>query len=195
MSHPSDEVSIHTKRYYRVILDGVDSDLESLESFAVKLAARGHVTLSRARVAVSRFPYTVKSNLTASQANRLKTLLEEIGGKVRIEAHYVTPGHFADAGRGITQRRLREKVVVCRDCGSTGEPDATYCSFCHRKFRDPLSRPETLEQRIPEENPLDIPRAADEMPWARIFEAVRRRRLAILAAVAVILLGVIIILK
>ena len=195
MSHPSDEISIHTKRYYRVILDGVDSDLESLDSFAVKLAARGHVTLSRARVAVSRFPYTVKSHLTAAQANRLKALLEELGGKVRIEAHYVTPGCFADTGRGATQRGPREKVVVCRQCGSTGEPDATYCSFCHRKFRDPVSRPETLEERIPAENPLDVTCVAARMSWARILEAVRRRRLAVLAVVAVILLGVIIILK
>jgi hypothetical protein len=194
MSSPSDETTIHTKRYFRVVLEGIDTNLESFESFTVKLAARGHVTLSRARAVASHFPYTVKSNLTAAQANRLKTVLEEIGGRVRVEPHFVTPASADNAGRDVTRGRLREgEAFVCPTCGCKVEKGATYCSLCYRKFRDPASRLETLEERIPEKNPLDFEVGEGEIGWVRILDEARRHLLAVLIGVIVILVLVIIV--
>lgn len=194
MSFSSDETTIHTKRYFKVVLEGIDSNLETLESFTVKLAARGHVTLSRAKVVVSRLPYTVKSHLTAAQANRLKTVLEEIGGRVRIEPHFVTPTNPENAGRDVARGRLLEEgAFVCPACGWKGEKGATYCSLCYRKFRDPASRLENLEERIPEKNPLDFGVDGGESAWVRVLDAARRHRLAVLIGVIVILVLVIIV--
>jgi hypothetical protein len=158
MVYNPDDVSIHAKKYHRVILEGINTDLESPESFAVKLSARMRVSLRRVKVLTGQLPCTVKSHLTAAQANRLKDVLEEFGGRVRVEAHLVTPtgtGVEADPRAAASGSRADAQIASCPDCGWEVEKGATYCSFCHRRFRDPAMRRQTLEDRIPEKNPLD----------------------------------------
>lgn len=65
--------------------------------------------------------------------------------------------------------------------------------MCYRKFRDPASRLETLEERIPEKNPLDFEVAEGETAWVRILDGARRHLLAVLIGVIVILVLVIIV--
>jgi len=196
MDHSSDEVKIHTQEYHRVILEGIDSNFESRESFTIKLAALGHVPVPRAKFVVSRLPFTVESNLTADEANGVARVLKEIGGRVRIEPHFVTPTNPENAGRDVTGGRLQEEgAFVCPACGWKGEKGATYCSLCCRKFRDPALRLETLEGRIPEKNPLDFGVDGGESAWVRNLDAARRHRLAVLIGVIVILVFIIIIVK
>jgi hypothetical protein len=203
MSHSTDGISIHTKKYFRVILEGIDSNLETVESFAVKLSTRARVSLPRAMLVASRLPYIVKSGLEQGQANRLRGLLEEIGGKARVEAHFVTPDDPAerprDVLRDLRQDALREtakpleehETIVCPECGWEERGGASFCSFCHRRFRDPDTRPVSLEERLPDVNPLDVSPADNPLDWAAIMGFYRGHQLHVLIGLVVVLILVI----
>jgi hypothetical protein len=195
MSQPIDGITIHTKKYFRVILESIDADLETVESFAVKLSTRARVSLPRAMFVASRLPYTVKSGLGQAQANRLKCVLEEIGGKARVEAHLVTPDDTTDrrqdALRGVRSPTDAKETIECPDCGWEERRGATYCSFCHRKFRNPASRLESLEDRLPDENPLDLAPSENSFDWAALVDYVRQHQLRVLIGVIVVLLLVV----
>ncbi len=192
MSHPTDGITIHTKKYFRVILESIDADLETVESFAVKLSTRARVSLPRAMFVASRLPYTVKSGLGPAQANRLKCVLEEIGGKARVEAHLVTPEDHPDqrqdALRGVRSAADAKEPIVCPECGWEERRGATYCSFCHRKFRDQASRHESLEDRLPDVNPLDLSAGENPFRWAVVVDYVRQHQLRVLTGIIVLLL-------
>ena len=188
MSRSSDHVTIHTKKYYRVVLEGIDTSLETPESFAVKLATRLHVSYPRAKLVVSQLPYLAKSGITAAQANRLKTILEEMGGKARVESHLVTPKDTGEPteGSGISFVEGQGRIV-CPACGWEAKEGATHCSLCYRKFRDRASRPQSLEERIPATNPLDVDEDASPSLFLLLWRIARRHQLAILLGVIAVL--------
>ena len=189
MGKPADNITIHTKRLYRVILEGIDTDLETPDGFAVKLASRLHVPLPRAKLVARCLPYTAKSGLDAAQANRLKTLLDEIGGKARVEPHFVTPPDPGERETNSPRPSGEGKATfVCPGCGCEHPTGAKFCSFCLRKFRDPLSRLDSLEEKLPKENPLDINDREAGIDWSGAVRSARRRPLPIMVGVIVLLI-------
>lgn len=192
MGKPKDHITIHTKKFYRVILEGIDADLETPDSFAVKLASRLHVPLPRAKLVARCLPYTARSGLNAAQANRLKTVLDEIGGKARVEPHFLTP---PDPGERETKSPLPagegKGTFACPGCGCEQPAGAKFCPFCLRKFRDPLSRLDSLEEKLPGENPLDIDYREAGFDWSAAFRFARRRPVPILFGVIVLLIIVV----
>ncbi len=191
MGHHTDEISIHAKKYFRVILEGINADAETPESFALKLTARMRVSLPRVKSLIGRLPCTVKEHLTAAQANRLKDLLETLGGRVRIEAHLVTPAGAEPVWeRQPGRSRLshaEDRNFTCPECGWEAEKGATHCSFCLRKFRDPAARPVSLEDRVPEKNPLDADWDPSATRTRRAWGGVSGYLLLVLLGVAAVL--------
>jgi len=189
MGKPTDHITIHTKKFYRVVLEGIDTDLETPDSFAVKLASRLHVPLPRAKLVARCLPYIAKSGLNAAQANRLKTVLDEIGGKARVEPHFVTPPDPAER-EAKSPRPLGggAAAFVCPGCGCEQPAGAKFCSLCLRKFRDPSSRLDSLEEKLPEDNPLEFDCPETGTDWAAALRFARRRPVPILVAVIVLLI-------
>jgi hypothetical protein len=172
----SGNVSVYTKKYYRVVLEGFDQKRENADSFAIKLSIRTRTPLPRVRHVLRRLPRTIRSGLSQEQANRLKAVLESIGGVARLEAHFVTPGQSEELKpRPLVVKDHVENVIVCPECGWEEEEGVTYCSLCLRKFRDDEQHADTLASRVPDRNPLVHERAPadDESPvvplpfWAR----------------------------
>jgi hypothetical protein len=163
MSDIEEKLSVSSRKFYRVILESVDSTQETLESFAIKLSMRLRTPFPRVRQVVRNLPHTVKSNLTAAQANRLKAMIEEVGGQVKLETHFATPGEtrLPDPDRNPTERDIgdipptvKDGKIKCPSCGWESEEDAQYCTICLRRFRD-SSRNAGLGANIPHDNPLD----------------------------------------
>lgn len=152
-------LSIHTKKFYRVVLLAIDPEQETMESFAIKLSMRLKVAFPRVRQVVQNLPYTVKSHLSASQANKLKSMIEEVGGRIRLETHFATPGDkkMADP-RGDSRDHdpapegAAAEMNQCPSCGWESAEDVSFCSMCHRRFRKKRSG---LGSRIPHDNPLE----------------------------------------
>jgi hypothetical protein len=193
MTEPRERNNIHTKRFYRVILEGID-DVGTPDGFAVKLASKVQVPLTRAKLVARCLPYTAKSGLNLEQANRLRVMLEEIGGKVRVEQHYLTPQGAAGAAGPAGDRAGGGKApAVCPECGAGQPSEAAYCAFCLRKFRDPTSRPATLEELLPTENPLETGGALRGIDWLAAVRFVRRRPIPVLVGLIGVLVAIVLI--
>lgn len=194
MDNSSDKTTAHTGLCHRVILESIDSSHESTDSFALKLSMKTGVTLPLARHVVSQVPCTVKSGLTAAQADTLKNVLESIGGRVRSETHHVTSGETLDVRSDLRSGGTgTQATIVCPRCGWEEGRWATHCSLCLRRFRDQWAKPVTLTDRLPEENPLITQNVVPTNPWTRALVFVRRCRLPIL--LGIIALVVILVLK
>jgi len=195
MAEPAQRITIHTKKFCRVILESIDTEAETPDSFAIKLSSRFHVPIARAKIVARCLPHTVKSGLNAEQANRLKTILEEIGGRTRVEPHFVTPSDSLRTGGPAANRSDGGRTPIeCPECGEQQPAGATFCSFCLRKFRDSSSRPGGLEELLPRENPLEIVATNGGIDWLAPMRFVRQRPLPVLAALIVVLV-VIVLLK
>jgi hypothetical protein len=192
MATREDPITIHTKKFYRVILEGIDTGVETPDSFAVKLSSRLNVPIARAKLVARCLPYTAKSGLNAAQANRLKTVLDEIGGKARVEPHFVTPPEPNDRETRSSRPADRSAAtLVCPACGSEQPKDAKFCAFCLRKFRDPQSRIDSLADRLPEENPLEFVPREPGLDWIAALRFVRERPVPLLIGAIVVLLIVV----
>ncbi|MDH3216035.1 MAG: hypothetical protein OEN01_07045 [Candidatus Krumholzibacteria bacterium] len=154
-------MSVHTKKYYRVVLEEIDRSCETIDTFSIKLSMRTRTPLPRVRQVVRKLPYAIKSGLSAAQANKLKSILEEIGGRTRLETHFVTPGR-ADS----TDARTRTAELVptsdrgltpCPACGWEDETGAEFCSFCQQSREGNTA--ENHKNESP--NPSDTPRVEE----------------------------------
>lgn len=167
-------IDIHTRKYYRVVVEGIDPSRANEDSFAIKLSMTTRSTPQRVRTVIRNLPYTVKSGLSATAANKLKAIIERIGGIVRIETHFVTPGkeseayrhhtgasRASEAGKAGNVEPEVEQIFICPECGHLTEEGATFCTVCHRKFRGP-GRKDGLGDRVPEDNPLNEDEAMGE---------------------------------
>jgi hypothetical protein len=141
-------------------------------------------------------PSVLKTHLTAEQANRLKSVIEDIGGVACLESHLVTPGEQVNQGPADS-RRAREtgrESIVCPSCGWNTTADAKHCPMCLRKFRDLSRRRETLQERVPETNPLEVVEDGKPGVFDGLIGLVRSYQVPLLIG-AVILLIVILVSK
>ncbi len=193
MSRTTEKVTIQTKKFYRVVLKGFDPSLDTAGSFAVKLSMRTRVFMPRARQVIADLPRIVKSNISSAQANRLKSVLEDIGGKVRLEDHLVIPGEDSDIAADLRSGGgASDETIVCPSCGWEKTGGAAFCSICLRKFRVAGSRSGSLADRLSCANPVK----AGGVPAANHFESPKtfatKNQLAILIGIIVILLIVVV---
>ncbi len=126
------KVTVNTKKYYRVILEGIDPNIASPESFAIKLSLRTRTALPRVQQVLRHLPYSVKRGVDADQANKLKSVLESIGGRARLETYFVTPGQKDSDGdvQVVPADSPVVSKVTCPTCGWEDEAGAGHCSFC-----------------------------------------------------------------
>ena len=160
MADTKQKVSVHAKKYYKVVLEEIDRNRETPETFALKLSVRTRTTLPRAKGLIRHLPRTVRQALSANQANKLKAVLEDIGGRARIESYLVTPGEGREKQKPEPEAEAPDSVaedgtITCPECGQKEEAGAKFCTFCHRRFRDKTTRPNTLADRAPDDNPLE----------------------------------------
>ncbi|MCK4774520.1 MAG: hypothetical protein KAT30_07030, partial [Candidatus Krumholzibacteria bacterium] len=129
-------ISVHSKRFFRVVLEAIDADRDSPDSFAIKLSMKTHTSLPRVRQLVRRLPCTIKQGLSVDQANRLKVVLEQLNGRARLESYLETPGVDKPASTqpAVHLGEDAEEVVVelrnCVSCGTALDEGAESCSFC-----------------------------------------------------------------
>ncbi|MFQ5511889.1 MAG: hypothetical protein ACE5EO_08575 [Candidatus Krumholzibacteriia bacterium] len=158
MTETDEQLSVHSRKFYKVVLEAIDDENETMESFAIKLSMRLRVPFPRIRQVLRQLPCTVKSHVTAAQANRLKAMIEEVGGRVRLETHFATPGSREDAPEDLRDDAggaKDEGKIQCPACGWESDEGAQFCSMCLRRFRDTRQRRDSLGTEIPHDNPLD----------------------------------------
>lgn len=199
MSGPSDKITVHTRKFYRVVLEEIDTSCETKQSFAIKLSMRTRTPLPRVQHVVRRLPYTIKSGLSSSQANRLKSILEEIGGRARLETHFVTPGeaHSPTQADRAPQEMVEVKEgerLPCPSCGWDEEPGVEFCSFC----QEPIGAPEgggTEESRSEEPDATGVEEVGQPAPDPPAVRRTLADNIYLIAALLLVILLAILIFK
>ncbi|MBN2185784.1 MAG: hypothetical protein JW746_10720 [Candidatus Krumholzibacteriota bacterium] len=129
----SGEISESKRKLYSVIIDGVASEIETLESFAIKFGLLSNIPVTKVKYLVSHIPSEIWSGPSRSRAKGLLSLIVEAGGKGRIEEkrpRKVKPS----AIEGPKMKRLEGRK--CLKCGfPLGEGDE-FCQFCMTPIGD-----------------------------------------------------------
>jgi hypothetical protein len=162
MTPNSRNPSIHAIKYHRVVLEAIDPAKASPDSFSIKLSMRTRTSRPRVEHVLRQLPYTIKSGLSVDQANRLKSLLESLGGIARLESYVVEPGEhpsIRDERHGlfdlitVTSGPTGDaSKKVCTTCGWSEPTDAEFCSLCLEPFPKRDDKRAEAEQRIVEGN-------------------------------------------
>jgi tRNA A-37 threonylcarbamoyl transferase component Bud32 len=160
---------------YRVTLTAINRDMETPDSFALKLSMRLKTPAPRLRSLLSRMPCVIVRRVPYKKARWLKSVVNELGGTVTLEplrdapvadpapdaaAATSGPAPATDAARykPVTPRRTPSGAMFCPSCGWEEDADAKFCSMCHRMFNktDKIDV-RSLQQmgfEDPSENPL-----------------------------------------
>jgi hypothetical protein len=193
-------------KYYRVILSGIDAGKETPDTFALKLSMQIRAPITRIKGIVRNLPAPIKSGLDLSQARKFSSVLEQLGGKTKIESYYSQPGESGanrDGQRGTNHPRAAFNAKteagpvdvrcgaagtkICACCGWENSDAADYCEFCHGKFdREEPPTALDLKEQVPEENPLTKPDSNSQN--LTLWDFIQRHKIAFLIGLNVLLI-------
>lgn len=145
-----EDPSIYKRRYYRVVLYGIDRARETQESFAIKMAMRLKVPMPRVKQIVANIPCTLKRGMSVAQANRLRTIVEEMGGEASVEDYYEVPGASrVSPERSENAANDESGEKRCPECGWANDPDSTHCALCLKIFKKELAAKREESDSVP----------------------------------------------
>ena len=126
-------------RRLSVVIDGVRTEIETVESFAIKFGLLTNMPVTKVRHIVSRTPARVWTGTSPSKAKGLLSLIEEAGGTGRIVSEEVR------VERPETARDDAPGGGCCSKCGFPLKKDDGFCQFC----MSPVSGVERRISRAP----------------------------------------------
>ena len=118
------ELSLKKSMRYRVILEGVRSEVETTASFSLKFSLLANLPVTKVKHLVKSLPATVWLGKRKAQAVSLLNLIEEAGGVGRVaEEEYAPDMERVAGGSGV-------KGTVCPQCGFPLKKQDLFCNFC-----------------------------------------------------------------
>ena len=120
---------------YSVVLDSIKSDMETLESFALKFSVLMQLPVTKVKHMVSRLPNTIWKGAKRSKANMLLELIEEAGGVGRVVENYERPAESEEA-----QAEQPSSSGLCSKCGFPIKMEEEFCSFCMTPLKEQQQR-------------------------------------------------------
>ncbi|MCI0453009.1 MAG: serine/threonine protein kinase [Candidatus Latescibacteria bacterium] len=190
---------------YRVILETIDRQIETPDTFALKLSIRLKSPVVRMRQLVSRAPCTMAQRLPYKKARWLQKVIEELGGTARLEVVVDAPPVVEEKPAAQTskeiakplERRTANGGILCPRCGWEEEPDARFCSLCLQHFNktDKIDAPNFADRPgfdDPEENPLSDGEGPRPAPAVETSAFPSNRTLLIVGVVGIV--GVVVLL-
>lgn len=127
------------RRGFRVVLEGIGSDYETSESFAIKFGIAIRQPVTKTRHLLRAAPSLVWEGSSRKTAEALLRLIEEAGGRGRIDE--IGPRReseaAADAGEPMSPPQTGEAAGgetetsrSCPKCGFPARDGERYCPFC-----------------------------------------------------------------
>jgi len=152
---------------YRVVLEAINREIETPDTFALKLSIRLKSPVPRMRQLVARTPCTIAQRLPYKKARWLQKVIEDLGGTAHLEVVIETAPVVEEKPTAVTSKELAKPTerrsasggIVCPRCGWEEEPDARFCSLCLHHFNktDKIDVPDFIHRpgfEDPGENPL-----------------------------------------
>jgi len=106
---------------YRVIIDGIRDQYETLDSFCIKLSLFLRAPITRIKVITNKMPCVLWSYSDELKAKKLVKLVEEAGGEAHIEELRDEPDE--------TKEEI-DHDLVCKLCGFPLKEEDKFCPFC-----------------------------------------------------------------
>lgn len=112
------------RRVCRVIVEGLSNRIETPEAFAIKFSLLSHVPVTRMKHLMKQLPAVLWQGRGRSRAAGLLRMIEEAGGKGRIED--------VDPAEAVEKQRPRAKSGprACAVCGFPLKREDAFCDFC-----------------------------------------------------------------
>ncbi len=115
---------------YRVILEGIKSDIETPGSFAIKYGILTNSPVTRIKFMMRNLPKTILETKSAPRARGALELIEEAGGLGMLEEYNPEEAPKVEiAEEEPTIASVPDKS--CLKCGFPIKKDDEYCQFCH----------------------------------------------------------------
>ena len=114
-----------SRKTYHVVFDGVQAEMESLESFSIKFGLLTNMPVTKIKHLTRRLPATIWSGQVKSKAAGLVNLIEEAGGVGRLVVEEPQESAGEDdplSGTGT--------AGSCRKCGFPLKKEDEFCQFC-----------------------------------------------------------------
>jgi len=125
------------RKTYSVVLDGVENEIETIDSFAIKFGLLANMPVTRARHLVGKLPSVVWTGDSQSRAQGLLSLIKEAGGAGRIVEE-----RESSAARGVANHALPGPVGgICGKCGFPIKKGEETCQFCLTPANGRVRRP------------------------------------------------------
>jgi hypothetical protein len=109
---------------YKVVLDGVRTEVETHASFALKFSLLASLPVTKIKHMTKNLPATVWKGQGKSRAFNLLNLIEEAGGTGRVVEEEYSPDMERVAGGDGAKGR------ACPQCGFPLKEEDLFCSFC-----------------------------------------------------------------
>ena len=124
---------------YRVILDGIKSDIETPGSFAIKYGILTSKPVTRIQFMLRSLPNTILETKSVPRARSALELIEEAGGVGHIEEYNPEEKPTIEIPEEEpTIEKIEEEPTTakvenknCLKCGFPLKKDDEYCQFCH----------------------------------------------------------------
>lgn len=146
-----DAVDSKTGVSFRVVIEGVRSEYETPESFAIKFGIATSQPVTKVKHMVRSFPVVIWEGENRATAAGILSLIEEAGGRGRIDEVGPAPrpaprGASAPESSPRAQQpggaagRLQAPGTpgCCPKCGFPAREGDEYCSFCMSPFEERL---------------------------------------------------------
>lgn len=112
------------RKKYRVILEGIETEIETPESFAIKFSLACKVPVTKINHIMRKLPATLWVGQGKSRAQRLLSLIVEAGGIGRIVEEKPAVEEVAPEEKG------KKDETVCLSCGFPLKEEDKFCEFC-----------------------------------------------------------------
>lgn len=135
------ELSLKKSLRYRVLLEGVRTEVETHASFALKFSLLASLPVTKVKHMMKTLPAAVWTGRGKSRALGLLNLIEEAGGVGRIVEEEYAPDMEQVAGGGAVKGR------ACPQCGFPLKEEDLFCNFCFTPIDE--ERRQSLHIAIP----------------------------------------------
>ncbi|MBN2071321.1 MAG: hypothetical protein JW814_07690 [Candidatus Krumholzibacteriota bacterium] len=116
------------RKIYSVLFDGVEREIETLDSFAIKFSILANIPVTRVKHMINDSNPVIWSGPSKSKANGLLSLIVEAGGRGRIEAK--KPEVEKKKASDIQVKGKKNGSILCPKCGFPAKKDDEFCQFC-----------------------------------------------------------------
>jgi hypothetical protein len=138
------------RRAYRVVLESINGDVETPESFAIKLSILLKIPVTKIKYMLRELPAPIWTGGAQTKARHLLALIEEAGGNAKIVEGEAQPeGSFETGGKG-------GRKPVCASCGFPLKKGNKFCGFCMTPV-NPIEHHDTPITHIAVTDTVSIP--------------------------------------